>query len=571
MRAPDSSDFAILNPSKRIGRRVANRRDPERQPDAPERLAVLLGQMGVAFDEPGQDRRGPRVHHDAAMQVVTVRRHLRDAVALDDDVHVLGDGRASPVEQPSRMHGRGPGGLPGGPRELRHDVADAAVGEIHQAEPIERLIEHVPRVGCPRRRAGVVGRQPARRARGRAVRRHGIRHQEAVDDRRHLAAVRRPHRPQVLAHADRFVRQGIEPSIRGERPASGSRRLGLDLHSEYLVGAFAEPRRVRVQRGHHDRASVRRPARAAGLVQSVVDLAPLAALDVHHLQLRLRIEVGQTRAVRRPRRRGAATRHAPIAPGPQVADPDVHRAAAIGRECQLRSIRRPGRVHLDIDVLRQALGHGFPTAGRHRPQIAERGKRHACAIRRDHRVHQAADRLRSFAGEVVPLRREGRPREGDIRGERHRAGRTTGARPALDDAVGGVEQLGRAHPLRPEGEDVLAGVAGRGGADLQAADRAAHRHVGDGLAVRRPRGREQGRRVGNNQPLSGPVHDTRIHAALRAVRDERNLSPIGRPCRHAVVGGVGRQAADLAGRHGHDPDVVVAATVGGEGQAGAIR
>ena len=157
--------LTILDPLERVGRRVANRRDPERQPDPSQHLAVLLRQVGVTFDQPRQHRGGPGVDDDAAVQIVTMRRHLHDAVALDDDVHVLGDGGAAAIEQPSGMHGRGPRGPPGRPRELRHDVAHAAVGEIHQAEPIERLVQHVPRVGGPRRRAGIVGRHAARRTR----------------------------------------------------------------------------------------------------------------------------------------------------------------------------------------------------------------------------------------------------------------------------------------------------------------------------------------------------------------------------------------------------------------------
>ena len=55
------------------------------------------------------------------------------------------------------------------------------------------------------------------------------------------AAVGRPHRAEVLAHADRLVRHRIEPAIGRNGLAAASRRV--DRHPQHLVRALAEARR----------------------------------------------------------------------------------------------------------------------------------------------------------------------------------------------------------------------------------------------------------------------------------------------------------------------------------------
>ena len=117
------------------------------------------------------------------------------------------------------------------------DVADAAVGQRHQPKAIGDLVEEAARVAGPRRRAGQVLGEAARRPDRRPVAGHRIGRERAIDDGRHLPAVGRPHRAEVLAHADRLVRHRVEPAIGGKRrpspPASVSGATAT--HSTWLV------------------------------------------------------------------------------------------------------------------------------------------------------------------------------------------------------------------------------------------------------------------------------------------------------------------------------------------------
>ena len=101
--------LAILVGLERVRRRVANRRDAKRQPDAPEHLAVALREMGVALDEAGQHGLARRVHDGAAVQVVAVRLDLPDAIALDHDIDRLAGAGVTTVEETSGVDG-GDGG-----------------------------------------------------------------------------------------------------------------------------------------------------------------------------------------------------------------------------------------------------------------------------------------------------------------------------------------------------------------------------------------------------------------------------------------------------------------------------
>ena len=518
--------------------------------------------MGVALDEAGQHRLPRRVYHGAAVQIVRVRLDLPDAVALDDDVDRVARAGATTVEEPSGVDGDGSGGLPRLPRQARHDVAHAAIVEADEAEPIGGLVQDAAGIRGPRGRAGEVGGEAAGRTSRGAVAQHRIGVQKAVDDRRHLAPVRRPDRPEVLAHADRRVRHRIEPAIRCEGIAAGAGWGRIDLHPQHLVRSLAEPRRVRLQGGHHDRTAVGRPARAPRLVQPLVDLAALEALHVHHPQLRGRIQEREPGAIGRPRRLLAARRQPAIGAGPQVAHPQVHLTAAVRRVGQRLAIGRPHRVHLDERVVGEPFRHGVAAAGRHRPEIAEGGERHARSIRRDRRVHHAPDRLRSFRREVAAPGRELGAGERHVRRERDRPGGAAGAGASLDHAVGGIDHVAAAGPVRAEREHILAGLAHGGATDDEPAVRAAHRHVGDGPAVRRPGRRPGGRRFGGQQAFGSRLYLARVDTPLGAVRDERDFAPVRRPGGHAVVGSVGRQAPHFPAGRRQDPDVVVTATVG---------
>ena len=107
-----------------------------------------------------------------------------------------------------------------------------------------------------------------------------------------------------------------------------------------------------------------------------------------------------------------------IAPGPQVANPEVHRRRRDRTRRPAR--RRPATTPAWSRRRRrgEALGRGLPSRGRHQPQIAERGEGDPRAVGRDRRMHQAAHRLRPFVGEAPSLGRERRPREGDVGRER---------------------------------------------------------------------------------------------------------------------------------------------------------
>ncbi len=226
------------------------------------------------------------------------------------------------------------------PGEARRDAAHAAVGDVDDRKPVHGLIEHLPRITCPRRGARKLRREspwPAERRAVLADRQHG---EMPVEDHGHLSAVGRPRGTEILAHADRLVRQRIEPRVLRRRAgARGLLRAQVDRHEQHLIGALAESRRVGTQCAHHHRAPAGQPARTTGLVQPIVRLARLPGGDVHDLQLRFGVEIGDARGIGRPGGGHGARGKPAIGAALHVANPQIHRAAAIRRERELRAIR----------------------------------------------------------------------------------------------------------------------------------------------------------------------------------------------------------------------------------------
>ena len=381
------------------------------------------------------------------MQIVAMRRDLRDAVALDDDVHVLGDGAcrgrrtAAPhapswsrwcvAGRPRRTAARCRGrcrrrGRPAG-TDRRPGRARAASRRSTTASwPGPPTAGAARPSACRRAPPGYVVRKPST-----------------------IAAISRPSGDHT---GPKFSRMPIDLCGTGSNQRSGANAPApvavgsgsTGTHSTWLV-----PSRKRVeygpQRRHHDRAAVGRPARTSGLVQSVVRLALLAARDVDDAAAAIRYRG------RRAARRRATTprwrRRPPRGDRARSADRGSRRPSRrrdrTRRRAACRRATTPGWSR------RRRPGSGArarprPLAGR-RPATGRRARQRP-RVRRRARSPGASGRAPAAglrAANVVPLRRERRPGEGDLRGERHRAGRTAGARPPLDLAVGRVEQLAR--------------------------------------------------------------------------------------------------------------------------------
>ena len=173
---------------------------------------------------------------------------------------------------------------------------------------------------------------------------------------------------------------GIEPAVRRERSRPVADGSGSTCtHSTWLV-----PSRNRVEYGCSADITTARPSGdqlgRPGSFNRSCTWRPSRLLTSTTLQLRGGIEVGQTRAVRRPRR------WSPPAPTTSI--------GPVRRSRTQRSIAPP-RSDENASACRRATTPGSsrrrrrwsvararpPRRGRHRPQIAERGKRHARAIR----------------------------------------------------------------------------------------------------------------------------------------------------------------------------------------------
>ena len=276
------------------------------------------------------------------------------------------------------------------PREARHDLAHAAVVDVDEPEPVGRLIQHAARIARPRRRVGEVGGQPARRADRRAVARDRKRGRCPSMIAAIWRAVRRPHR----ARSPRACRSTCAARDRTSDPvrriAAGVRWGRVDRHAAAPGScprgtssstAAAPTSRPRGRRATSSDAPARSADRATW--------RPSRLLHVHDLQLRLRIEKRDARAVRRPRRRHRAA--APAcdrgrSAGRESTDPSTRRDPTRTR-ARCRPATTPGSVSTNASWVRRC--GGSPPPAETDPEIAERGKHHARSVRRDRRVHHA--------------------------------------------------------------------------------------------------------------------------------------------------------------------------------------
>ena len=110
MRAPDLERFAVLHRLERVRRGIADRRDAPGQKRAAERLAVVLAQMRVDFDQAGNHRLVRRVDDRAGVQRGPMRLDALDAIAVDDDVDVVLEGIGAAVPETAGVNGLGPDG-----------------------------------------------------------------------------------------------------------------------------------------------------------------------------------------------------------------------------------------------------------------------------------------------------------------------------------------------------------------------------------------------------------------------------------------------------------------------------
>ena len=171
---------------------------------------------------------------------------------------------------------------------MRIDVRDhAARCDVDELEAGVGLIQQPVRIGGPRRRTGAIRRHRPRRSERRSIARDRPYCQQSVDDRGHLRPIGRPRGTIVFAHSDRLVRRRFEPPI----------GRAVERNAEHLVGPFAEPRRVHLQRRNDQRGSFRRPARTSRFVEALVRLSRGAALRLRNVQLTLGVDERDPRAV----------------------------------------------------------------------------------------------------------------------------------------------------------------------------------------------------------------------------------------------------------------------------------
>ena len=339
------------------------------------------------------------------------------------------------------------------PRHVERHRPRLAALDVDDAELIERLIEDVPRIALPARRMRALGGDAARRAVRLAGRRHRPHRQHAFVDRRHLHAVRRPHRPAAAARVDRQHRNRRVPlhvaAGRGDR---------LDL-----VGAFAEAHGHRRDAGERDALAVGRPRRRARLRQRIVDLRDAAGVEIEDRHLgdaphAVDVEEHDALAVGRERRAlrlRRDVRDLAADAALHVADPELQvRAVLVRRIDERAAVGRPRRIGIERGVLREVDGRA--AARRHHVDVADRREGDLRAVRRDHRAHEPQRLARRRRGEVAHamrvLRMDHRHRRGEVDGLHRQAGH----RAAADLAVRDVEVLGVRCPRGAEREHVLA-------------------------------------------------------------------------------------------------------------------
>ena len=269
---------------------------------------------------------------------------------------------------------------------------DAAVGDVDQPEAIGHLVEDPARVAGPRRRAGQVGRDAARRAGRRAVAGHRV---GGRASRRRSP----PSRGRSGDHTGpKFSRMPTDLCGIGSNQRSGANAPLPAASSRSSLRPTAPgwcPRGSATSTACSaditTRAAVGRPARAARLrSDAVVGLALLARAS------RRRCAAADSES-RNARREPSGDHEACVVPAPrancgrspsgaQVADPQRHRAVSDRTRTRARCRRATTR-----DWSRRTRrcvsrsGVAWPSRVEHQPQIAERGERDARAIRRDRR------------------------------------------------------------------------------------------------------------------------------------------------------------------------------------------
>ena len=186
----------------------------------------------------------------------------------------------------------------------------------------------------------------ARRALRLAGRRDRPHRQHAFVDRRHLRAVRRPHRSAAAARIDRQHRDRRVPLH-----VAAGRRDGL-----HLVGAFAEAHGHRRDAGERDALAVRRPRRRARLRQRVVNLGDLPGVEIEDRHLgdaphAVDVEEHDPLAVGRERRALRLRRDVgdlAACAALHVADPQLQeRAVLVRRIDQRAAVGRPRRIGIE--------------------------------------------------------------------------------------------------------------------------------------------------------------------------------------------------------------------------------
>ncbi len=119
--------LAILHRLVGVCGGIADRRNAPGQEDSAERLAVALAQVGVDFDQAGNDRSRRRVDNAPGVQLGAMLADALDAISLDDDVDVGLRRPAFAVPQTARMDRRRRSRRSGRrPRQMRVDRADDA-------------------------------------------------------------------------------------------------------------------------------------------------------------------------------------------------------------------------------------------------------------------------------------------------------------------------------------------------------------------------------------------------------------------------------------------------------------
>ena len=222
-------------------------RHAERQPGSPHPFTFVRLVMAVMIDQTRHDDAVAGVEHAHVVdRVGAVRRHLDDAIAIDDDVDIGPVTVVDTVEQPTGVHEHPVFVYLRRPAQPHRQRFTLSVLKVDLRQPIVGQVSDAIRIAAPARVVGQFVRDQSGRRRQLPVGGHRHDPQRAVDDQRELAAVGRGHRTKI----DELTR----------RQQQFLRRPVIGVQPNQPVHSGPVPSRIRRQRGDRKKTAVGAPA-----------------------------------------------------------------------------------------------------------------------------------------------------------------------------------------------------------------------------------------------------------------------------------------------------------------------